>query len=236
MTEEQFDTKPTRLKRCSCNRGYLEPIFMLDQTTDESWWQFSSHCFSCQKEQHAQSLRADRCAEALLRANIGLIHRDATLSKVKPRIVEQMAHSVYLYGETGVGKTYASVAKFKDDLDKGKDAAFTTVSNLLHRIKATYKSHSTETDGDVIAYYSTVPILYIDDLCADKTTEFVIATLCDIIDNRYTKELKTIITANIAPKNLASSVGDRIASRISGMCDIVEMQGEDRRLNRPRRA
>jgi len=38
-----------------------------------------------------------------------------------------------------------------------------------------------------------------------------------------------ILTSNLPPKELAPQVGDRAASRLAEMCEVVPMTGTDRR-------
>ena len=54
-----------------------------------------------------------------------------------------------------------------------------------------------------------------------------------VFDGRYNNspEQKTYISSNIDLDGVASSYGDRIASRIIGMCKIIEPIGKDRRIN-----
>jgi len=39
-----------------------------------------------------------------------------------------------------------------------------------------------------------------------------------------------LITSNLTLDEIAEKVGDRIASRIAGMCKVVEVRGKDRRI------
>ena len=73
-------------------------------------------------------------------------------------------------------------------------------------------------------------LLFLDDLGAENATDFVRDTLYLIINRRYEGKLPVIITSNLDLGELSDSVGDRIASRIAGMCDMVELEGGDRRL------
>jgi DNA replication protein DnaC len=42
--------------------------------------------------------------------------------------------------------------------------------------------------------------------------------------------LDTIITSNLTLEEVSEKVGDRIASRIAGMCKVIELKGIDRRV------
>jgi len=72
--------------------------------------------------------------------------------------------------------------------------------------------------------------LFIDDFGTEKGSEWVLETLYSIIDKKYEDVIPMIITSNLDLNALGVKMGDRIASRIAEMCDVVEMTGLDRRL------
>ena len=78
--------------------------------------------------------------------------------------------------------------------------------------------------------YFNTPLLILDDLGAEKTTDWALQSLYIIINKRLSEELQTIITSNLSLDELRDKIGDRIASRIAGMCKIVKLTGRDRRL------
>lgn len=81
-------------------------------------------------------------------------------------------------------------------------------------------------------------LLVLDDLGAEKPSEWAIERLYMIIDHRYAHKLPLIVTTNVPIKRLAghlsglgapSGPSDRIASRLTQMCTVVTMVGADRR-------
>lgn len=75
-------------------------------------------------------------------------------------------------------------------------------------------------------------LLLLDDLSAHRHTPFAEAVLDDLIDYRWSEQRPCIITTNIPSGKLGEALGLRIASRLSGMCKPVHIDGPDRR--RPR--
>lgn len=73
-------------------------------------------------------------------------------------------------------------------------------------------------------------LLIIDDLGAEKPSEWVAETLYRIINHRYENELPVVITSNLSLDQLAQRLGDRTASRLAELCNVVELTGRDRRL------
>jgi len=85
--------------------------------------------------------------------------------------------------------------------------------------------------------FKNVDLLIIDDLGKEPATEWVISTLYGIVNERYERELPTIITTNYADEELArrlsrngdTTTGEAILSRLHEMCDGVEMWFDDYR-------
>jgi len=84
-------------------------------------------------------------------------------------------------------------------------------------------------------YGAKVVLLVLDDLGAEKVSDFVLQTLYDLLDRRYGECLETIITSNLSLDQLTvhyGSHGDRLASRIAGMGPALVLKGKDRRWQR----
>ena len=85
--------------------------------------------------------------------------------------------------------------------------------------------------------------LVLDDLDAERMTEWVGEQLFAIINHRYNEKLQTVITSNHSPDDIVEHMatvnrdgdivddmqGKRIVSRIFGMCEVIRLGGEDYR-------
>jgi len=76
---------------------------------------------------------------------------------------------------------------------------------------------------------SRVPILIIDDVGVEKTTDFVLQAAYLLFNKREQNELPTYGTSNFSIEVLSEKLDARIASRIKGMCHVVAVGGEDAR-------
>lgn len=153
---------------------------------------------------------------------------------------------LFIHGKAGTGKTHVAVALIQARLLKVKanheihesadvdkpDMVFISMVDLLLEIKACFREGAEVSEEAVIDKYTNIPYLTIDDLGAEKTTDWVLQTLHTIIDRRYRNMQKTVITSNLTLEEIASKIGDRIASRIVGMCRVIELKGKDRRLGK----
>ena len=109
---------------------------------------------------------------------------------------------------------------------------FVSIPRILMEIRMTFSgktkkhvpweidSRTYETEEDVINKYVYEPILILDDLGSEKTTDFSTSILNIIIDERINNLKKTIITTNLSLQEIENHIDARIASRLSAMKNI----------------
>lgn len=114
------------------------------------------------------------------------------------------------------------------------DMLFKNTAELMDDIKACFNGDGARTKQELVAQYAGVSTLVLDDLGMEKPSEFVRETFDMIVNKRWMDEKTTIITSNLNLAQLDTHYDDhgRIASRIAGMCAVVELVGEDRRTAR----
>jgi DNA replication protein DnaC len=138
---------------------------------------------------------------------------------------------VILSGQTGCGKTHLAVAMVREFLQRNQGAVFIPVPQLLLKIRSAFAPHPAQTEQDLVERYSGCKLLVLDDLGAEKTTEFSIATLYLILDQRIRHMRQTIVTTNLTLQAIEHSLGARIASRLAGM-RVIRIGMPDWRKNR----
>ncbi|MER7115516.1 ATP-binding protein [Saccharomonospora azurea] len=87
----------------------------------------------------------------------------------------------------------------------------------------------------VLARYCQAPLLFVDDLGANRNKEFVEEVNYRLTDYRFENELPTIFTTNLGLPAMEETWGSRVYSRVLGMSDLVPFTGRDFRLDRYRR-
>lgn len=135
-----------------------------------------------------------------------------------------------LFGISGNGKTHLMAAVANEVLSQGHSVVFQNVPDLLSRIKATYnESEKKETEGKIINRLINADLLILDDMGAEKWSEWVEATLYQVIDRRYRSLKPLLITTNNELTMLQKAIGNRTYDRLLEMCTIVQNKGKSYR-------
>ncbi|MFH0771312.1 MAG: ATP-binding protein [Candidatus Omnitrophota bacterium] len=138
--------------------------------------------------------------------------------------------SIILSGKTGCGKTHLAISMLRE-ANLRWAAYFITIPELLLKIRGSFDSQSNETEEEIIAKFSDYELLVLDDLGAEKTTEYSITTLYLILDRRNRENRRTIITTNLSLQDIEETLGARIASRLADM-KFIKINMQDYRKNR----
>ncbi|MFL5902066.1 MAG: ATP-binding protein [Solirubrobacterales bacterium] len=140
---------------------------------------------------------------------------------------------LWLFGDTGTGKTTLAMLVSKAALAKGHSVAIYSLPKLLARIRRTYDS---EPGGDsYLAFFerlTSVDLLHIDDLGAEKRSDWVLEQLYALINERYESQRSVLVTTNLPHEELEEQIGGRTVSRLSQICDEVQLRGLDRRYGK----
>lgn len=132
-----------------------------------------------------------------------------------------------LYGPCGTGKTFAAACVANALLDKG----YTCLMTNFHRIVSKV-SGMRDDKLDFLDSFNRYDLLILDDLGAERDTEYMAEMVYNIIDARYRAGFPMIITTNLTseklkqPNNISEQ---RIYSRLFERCHPIQVEGADRR-------
>jgi DNA replication protein DnaC len=145
---------------------------------------------------------------------------------------------LFLEGDPGVGKTHLAVAVLRHVVaEKHAHALFYDTRDLLKLIRNTYDPVVRTTELDILRPVMAADLLVLDDLGAEKTSEWVEETLNLIVNTRYNERRTTIFTSNYPdrpdredPLTLVCRVGVRMHSRLHEMCEFLNLDAADYRM------
>lgn len=159
--------------------------------------------------------------------------------------VETDGRGLLITGSIGVGKTHLAVGMLLALVEeKSAQALFYDYRELLKQIQHSYNPQVNSTELDVLKPVFEAEVLVLDELGAQKPTDWVWDTVALILNTRYNDKRTTIITTNYpdqAPggaggtatqratreETLGDRIGERMRSRLAEMCVRVEMTGGD---------
>jgi DNA replication protein DnaC len=162
----------------------------------------------------------------------------AAVSEVRAFVEEleerlDAGRGLWLFGDTGTGKTTLAMLISKAALEAGRSVAIYSLPKLLARIRRTYDS---EPGGDsYLSFFerlTAVDLLHIDDLGAEKRSDWVLEQLYALINERYETQRSVMITTNLPHEELEEQIGPRTVSRLTQICDEVPVFGDDRRYGK----
>lgn len=155
----------------------------------------------------------------------------------------------YLFGPVRTGKSTVAAAVLREFVGSNGDVRrspraygiYVTASDYLQGIRDTYgdgtdRVHRSAATGGGFQSPWNAKLLVLDDLGLERSTEWGAEQIATLVDHRSSNGLPTIYTSNLnlnqieAKYNRASPhMGARIASRIAGTCEVIQVAGPDRR-------
>lgn len=162
-----------------------------------------------------------------------------SLNEYKEGVLKKVEDGQGLYiwgGSTGTGKTswvckimshYFRKITFSTGLEN--EGLFIFLPSFLEDLRNSYSDKDPDFE-QMLEMVNSCKLLIIDDIGAERVTEWVAERMVSIINRRSSNGLCTIYTSNLSPEQLKEKLGDRIASRVLGGSQIIEIKGGDRRL------
>jgi DNA replication protein DnaC len=155
----------------------------------------------------------------------------AATRRFADRINEQLdgGRGLWFMGPVGTGKTTLAMLVAKSALREGRSVAIYSLPRLLNEIRDTHRAERSHVD--LLDRLTAVDLLHIDDVGAQRTTDWVLEELYSIVNARYEDERSMVITTNILDREaLCEQITERTVSRLTEMCDELPLIGDDRRM------
>lgn len=139
---------------------------------------------------------------------------------------KERGKGLLLHGGVGTGKTYAAACIVNALIDTGRACLMTNFARVLNTL------WSIEDKQGYIDSLNQFDLLVLDDLGAERRSEYAQEQVFNVIDSRYRAKLPLIITTNLTMQELTApdNIGNgRIYDRVLEMCHPVEVSGKSRR-------
>ena len=120
-----------------------------------------------------------------------------------------------LLGETGTGKSHLLEAIGRHVLANSNwKVRYDTSTRFLDRLRWSYSDATNETIETLLAWYQQRKLVLLDDLGAEKATDWAVERLVSFIDDRMVMRLHLAIATNLDAEEMARRLGERLASRL----------------------
>lgn len=149
----------------------------------------------------------------------------------------ELGEGLYIWSDgVGNGKTswackimshYFRKIAFKSGLEN--EGLYIYLPTFLDDLRFSYNEVPDPEFMEVLSMMKNCKLLIMDDIGAEKSSEWVNERLLSIINTRIMKGLSTIYTSNMSLIEQEEHVGKRIASRIIGSTKEIHLTGADKR-------
>ena len=154
------------------------------------------------------------------------LKRNPTMRDAKKQtmaVVKGEAWCALLTGSYGTGKSHLAYAAANKCREKGWPYRCWKAPDFLDYLRGTFDDPTMPAVEELITNYARKFLLVIDDLGAEKNTEWASEQFYRLLDKRYEAKAPTIITTNVD----ASRIDGRIISRFRE--GLVWCEGTDQR-------
>ena len=132
--------------------------------------------------------------------------------KTAQNFIKKLNGWLLLMGGYGCGKTHLASAIAISTVSSGIPTLFLTVPDLLDWLRSTFNNNET-TYEDRFNEIRNIRLLVLDDLGTQNTTPWAREKLYQIINYRYIKRLRTVLTTNLSLNEIDSRISSRLQDK-----------------------
>lgn len=146
--------------------------------------------------------------------------------------------SLYLWGDTGTGKSHLAYGLVQREIEQGRKVVALEWTQFLGKLRASFGSrYQGRSEAEIEAELEAADLIVLDDVGSGKITEWAAEKLWVIVNGRYIAQRQLVITSNLPPMaatgaDLVAALGAggrRTVSRLTQICDVVQVRGGDLR-------
>ena len=129
-----------------------------------------------------------------------------------------------MLGPKGVGKTHLGSSIIRD-----AGGTFISIEEMIFQYECSSDYHAKINRVDLMNFYSTTPMLVIDEIGRSMQQAREDSLLNYILRRRYENMLPTVLISNLQKTDLMKKLGDAVVDRLKETCQCVEFVGESYR-------
>lgn len=137
-------------------------------------------------------------------------------------------YGLLMYGGVGTGKSYMAAAVANRVIDRGFTALVTDIGTVATVMESSFGQRESNLKR-ILGY----DLLVIDDIGAQRSTEYMMQHVYSVIDGRYRQGRPMVITTNLSAEGIAAARGNtawnRIFDRVFERCYAMKVTGTSRR-------
>ena len=139
--------------------------------------------------------------------------------------------NLYLYGATGVGKTFLTNCVAKELIEDSNSVIYVSAIRLFEILaNSTFKKNGSDDGKDLADNILDCDLLIIDDLGTEMINNFTASALFNCINERHLRRKSVIISTNLSLAELRSKYSERVFSRITSNYTLLKIYGDDLRM------
>ena len=158
--------------------------------------------------------------------------RNPTVSSACRRFTETFdvaePYGLLLWGAVGTGKSVMSACMANALIDGGFSAKFTDMGSIVALMESSFEHRRANLDH-ILQY----DMLFIEDLGAQRSTDYIMDHVYNVVDGRYRSGKPMVITTNFTLEEAAGGAPGkqwhRIFDRVMEVCYPIEFKGSSRR-------
>ncbi len=140
--------------------------------------------------------------------------------------------SLYLYGNTGVGKTFLTHCIAKEAIDLGLLVLCFSAGDFFDSLAEAAFDKNAGRGRALKELAKSADLLVIDDLGTELTNAFTSSELFRVINERHVSGKSTVISTNLNLRELSEKYSERVLSRITSDYIILKLIGDDIRIQK----
>lgn len=141
--------------------------------------------------------------------------------------------NLFLYGGTGLGKTFFSGCIAKAVAGKGFWTVYVPAGELFGQYEAVKFGRDDSGEAQrAVERYQRCDLLVLDDLGSEMVTPFVQSALYQLLNERMNRRAHTVISSNLTMDDVRLRYTPQVASRLEGEYHALPFFGRDIRLQK----